>query len=128
MYGANATILPFLIPILLKDIAHLANISIYNKEHNELEETLYEAFWDGDTVHDEQELDIISYYAFNEWEKEICTYEVYRSTDNENFEKIEVTNDTQYTDSAVQSGVTYYYKVLNLSNGETTVTKTITVN
>jgi len=111
----------------LEDIALMASISIYNIPHDGWYEILYENFWDGAVVHDEQELDVVAWHAFNEWENPIYAYDVMKSTDGINFKKLKSTNDIQFTDTDVEKGVTYYYKVVNLHNGETTVTKTVTV-
>lgn len=111
----------------LDDISRMAGISIYNSPHNEWYETIYEGFWDNATVHDEQELDVVAWYAFKEWENPIYAYEVQKSTDGKNFETIKTTNDTEFTDTDVDEGDTYYYKVVNMHNGKTTVTKTVTV-
>ncbi len=111
----------------LEDISTMAGITIYNSPHNSWYEILYENFWDAAVIHDEQELDVVAWHAFNEWENPIYVYEVQRSNDGINFETIKVTNDIEFTDTDVEKGSTYYYKVLNTSTSETTIIRSVTV-
>ena len=47
------------------------------------------------------------------WEKsdKAIAYRVYRSADGENYEYLDTTTDTSYTDKKLRTGDTYYYAV-----------------
>ena len=73
-------------------------------------------------------MDIISGRIFDEWDKTLDKYELYKSDDGESFEKITgKMTETEYDDSDVETGKQYWYKVKNLSSGEYTKTVSVTI-
>ncbi|MGN0179556.1 MAG: hypothetical protein ACI4DY_08970 [Monoglobaceae bacterium] len=74
-------------------------------------------------VIDEKDIDNIAYYMFEDWDKPKDLYELYRSENGTDFEKItEASEITDYTDLDIESGKTYYYKVKNISKQTFTMT------
>ncbi len=119
----------------LKNVAFESSISDLFKPHDEWYETLYEGVflrgvddgkYDG-TIITEAEIDTVAWHAFEEWEKPVYVYELQRSTDGESWETIEKTTDTEFTDTDVEPGNTYYYRVVRNYDGKKTVTKSVTV-
>ena len=110
----------------VEDMANIAYNSKYNKTPDNAVITAYDK--NGDRTVDEKDMDIISGRIFDEWDKTLDKYELYKSDDGESFEKITgKMTETEYDDSDVETGKQYWYKVKNLSSGEYTKTVSVTI-
>lgn len=110
----------------VEDMAVIAYNSKYNKTQTNA--VICANDKDSSRIVDEKDIDLISGLVFDEWDKKLDKFDVYKSNDGENFARVlSDTTETVFVDSDIAPGNQYWYKIKNLTDGEYTATVSITV-
>lgn len=111
------------------DISYPAEIA-FNSTYNTSSTVPLQVDYDlnGSRTINENDLDLAVWHVFNEWDKELSEYAIYKSTDGVNFTELANTGyETEYVDSLAKSGQICYYRAKNLTDGSFSKTVKVVV-